>query len=100
MQDASRVRDLWYASQRAQGVQKRWRVERRRSVPSESAVFRYLERFHEVDDQSKREAPEHSYLLPTEHEGSAQGERRPGGLRAEPFRLRLEATLDMDATLV
>ena len=27
-------------------LEKRWRVERRRSVPSESAVFRYLERFH------------------------------------------------------
>ena len=37
-------------------LEKRWRVERRRRVPSESAVFRYLERFHDVDEESKREA--------------------------------------------
>ena len=67
-------------------LEKRWRVERRLSVPSESAVFRYLERFHEVDEgveagssQSIHTCSQRSY------EGSAQGERRPGGLRAEPF---------------
>ena len=37
-------------------LEKRWRVERRRSVPSESAVFRYLERFHDAGEESMREA--------------------------------------------
>ena len=34
----------------------RWRVERRRSVPSDSAVFRYLERFHDVGEEARRES--------------------------------------------
>ena len=32
-------------------LEERWRVERRRSVPSESAVFRYLERFHDAEGE-------------------------------------------------
>ena len=67
-------------------LEKRWRVERRRSVPSESAVFRYLERFHDVDEESKRE--DHRAFIPAPN-GAMKGLRkvnaRPGGLRAEPF---------------
>ena len=47
-------------------LEERWRVERRRSVPSESVVFRYLERFHDAGEEARRESHrDHSYLLPT-----------------------------------
>ena len=36
-------------------LEERWRVERRRSVPSESVVFRYLERFHDAGEEVRRE---------------------------------------------
>ncbi|MFH1122833.1 MAG: hypothetical protein V1758_04160 [Pseudomonadota bacterium] len=38
------------------GLKKRWRKERIRSVPSSSAVFRYLSEFHERDQEGLREA--------------------------------------------
>ena len=40
----------------------RWRRDGESSVPSESAVFRYLERFHDVDEESKRE--DHRAFIP------------------------------------
>ena len=68
-----RVRDLWLPSQRARALEKRWRVERRRSVPSESAVFRYLERFHDAGEEAKREA--HRAFIPAPN-GAMQGLRK------------------------
>ena len=35
----------------------RWRGERWRSVPSDSVVFRYLERFHDAGEEAKRVRP-------------------------------------------
>ena len=40
----------------------RWRGERWRSVPSDSVVFRYLERFHDAGEEAKREA--HRAFIP------------------------------------
>ncbi len=34
---------------------KRWRIQRRRSVPSPSAVFRYLSEFHDPQEEERRE---------------------------------------------
>jgi len=34
--------------------ERRWRKEKRRSVPSPSAVFRYLEAFHNEEEEKKR----------------------------------------------
>ena len=81
-------------------LEKRWRVERRRSVPSESAVFRYLERFHEVDEESKREA--HRAFIPAPN-GAMKGLRKVNADLVGFVQSRspqTEATLDMDATLV
>ena len=41
----------------------RWRGERWRSVPSDSVVFRYLERFHDAGEEAKREA--HRAFIPS-----------------------------------
>ncbi len=78
----------------------RWRVERRRSVPSESAVFRYLERFHDAEEEAKREA--HRAFIPARSEAlkglGKVNSRLVGFIQSRsPHR---EATLDMDATLV
>ena len=43
-------------------LEHRWRVGRRRSVPSESAVFRYLAGFNDADEETKREA--HRAFIP------------------------------------
>ena len=57
-------------------LEKRWRVERRRSVASESAVFRYLERFHEVDEESKHNWQEaHRAFMPAPN-GAMKGLRK------------------------
>ena len=64
-------------------LEKRW--QSRRSVPSESAVFRYLERFHDVDEESKRE--DHRAFIPAPN-GAMKGLRKVNAdlvLRAEPF---------------
>ena len=50
-------------------LEERWRVERRRSMPSESAVFRYLERFHEAGEESSREA--HRAFIPSRSAGGS-----------------------------
>ena len=81
-------------------LEARWRVERRRSVPSESAVFRYLERFHDAEEESKRE--DHRALIPAPTEalrglGKVNAELVSFVQSRSPHR---EATLDMDATLV
>ena len=37
------------------GLKKRWRKEKTRSVPSSSAVFRYLSEFHDRDQEGLRQ---------------------------------------------
>ena len=79
---------------------KRWRRGRVRGVPSASAVFRYLEGFHEAGEESRRE--EHKAFIP------AAGEALKGLWKVNGDVMGLvqrhggpgEATLDMDATLV
>ena len=43
-------------------LEERWRSERGRSVPSETAVLRYLERFHDTDEEARREV--HRAFIP------------------------------------
>ncbi len=78
----------------------RWRVERRRTVPSESAVFRYLSGFNDADEESRRQA--HRAFIPTPN----QALRGLWEVNAEMVGFvqsrspHTVATLDMDATLV
>ena len=81
-------------------LEKRWRGERRRSVPSESAVFRYLERFHDAGEEAMREA--HRAFIPAPN-GAMKGLRKVNADLVGFVQSRspqTEATLDMDATLV
>ena len=67
-------------------LEKRWRVERRRSGPSESAEFRYLERFHDAGEESMREA--HRAFIPAPN-GAMKGLRKVNadlvGFAQRPF---------------
>ena len=78
----------------------RWRTERRRSVPSPSAVFRYLEMFHDEGEENRRQA--HNAFIPAANEALSGLGKVNGDLVAfvqsrSPHTL---ATLDMDASLV
>ena len=81
-------------------LEERWRVERRRSVPSESVVFRYLERFHDAGEEVRRES--HRAFIPAPNEAL----KGLGKVNADLVSFvqsrspHTQATLDMDATLV
>ena len=81
-------------------LENRWRIERRRSVPSESAAFRYLEGFHDADEEGRRQA--HRAFIPSANEAL----KGLGKVNADLVSFvqshspNTEATLDMDATLV
>ena len=79
---------------------KRWRKGRQRSVPSPSAVFRYLEGFHEQEEEDRRQA--HTAFIPSANQALAGLGKVNADLvtfvqRCSPQR---QATLDMDACLV
>ena len=78
----------------------RWRASRRRSVPSPSAVFRYLSQFHDASQEEARQ-PRKAFI-PTPNDAL----RGLGKVNAEMVGLvqghigHRQATLDMDATLI
>ena len=45
-------------------LKERWRGERHRSVPSDSAVFRYLEMFHDANRRPVQVAPQSEFPSP------------------------------------
>ena len=71
-----------------EAMDRRWRVERHRSVPSASAAFRYLERFHDAGEEARRE-PGRAFI-PAQTAGLRglnrvnAGERRHGCFCAAP----------------
>ena len=78
----------------------RWRGERRRSVPSDSVVFRYLERFHDAGEEAKREA--HRAFIPSPNDALRGLHQVNADLLGfvQSRSPHTQATLDMDATLV
>jgi hypothetical protein len=81
-------------------MQRRWRKEHHRTVPSPSALFRYLEAFHDAGEESKRRPGKAFIPAPNEHLrglGKANGAFVGSIQKCHPER---EATLDTDATLI
>ena len=74
--------------------------ERWRSVPSDSVVFRYLERFHDAGEEAKREA--HRAFIPSPNDAlKGLGKVNAGLVDFVQSRSpHTQATLDMDACLV
>lgn len=81
-------------------VERRWRKERWRSVPSPSAVFRYLSAFHDLDQHKRREEGKAFIPVPNEHlRGLGKVNQGMAAFmqKRDPQKI---ATLDQDATLV
>lgn len=78
-------------------IERRWRKEKHRSVPSPSAVFRYLAAFHEDHPRIEGRA-----IIPPLTESLSALERINAHLIAAVHRKKPidHATLDMDATLI
>jgi hypothetical protein len=95
-----RVETKGLSRQQRRAMERRWRKERHRSVPSPSALFRYLEAFHDPGEERRRKPGKAFIPASNEH---LQGLRRTNQdfvasiQRRHPER---EATLDADATLV
>lgn len=81
-------------------MERRWRKERWRSVPSPSAAFRYLSAFHDKAQDSKRITGKAFIPVPNEHlRGFAKVNQEMAAFmqKRDPQKI---ATLDQDATLV
>ena len=82
------------------GLKKRWRKEKTRSVPSSSAVFRYLAEFHDRDQEGVRERGRAFIPLSNEAlKGLREVNKDLVGF-VQNNREGRTATLDTDATLV
>jgi len=77
----------------------RWRKERKRVVPSASAIFRYLEAFHDGEQEKKRENGKAFIPEPNEHLRGFALVNAELARFANLQQCREIATLDQDATL-
>lgn len=79
---------------------RRWRKEKKRLLPSRSAVFRYLSEYHNEEEEKSRES--HKAFIPQSNAYLKELEK----LVTMPVNFvqhhnpQIEATLDQDATLV
>lgn len=81
-------------------LKKRLRKEKKRSVPSQSSVNRYLHHFHDAE-QEKLRKPETGFIpAPNEHLRALIGLHRDFGASVQRRLPSEVATLDVDATLV
>jgi hypothetical protein len=81
-------------------LEKRWRKERERSVPSPSVVFRYLKNFHNSDEETLRKPNKAFIPAPNENLKSlykVNSDLVAFAQKSSPSKI---ATLDGDATVV
>jgi len=79
---------------------RRWRKERKRTVPSPSAVFRYLSWFHDQEQEGLREKGKAFIPEPNEHLKGLSEVNKDFISFVQKHNRQRTATLDMDATLV
>ena len=80
--------------------EKRWRKEKRRTVPSPSSGFRYLEAFHDREQEKLRQPKKAHIPKPNQHlQGFPKVNRDMVGF-VQSRNPQKTATLDMDAVLV
>ena len=95
-----RIETKGLSRQQRRATERRWRKEQHRSVPSPSAIFRYLEAFHDPEEEKKREKGKAFIPAPNEHLQGLMRVNRDFVASVQKHRPKTEATLDMDATLV
>jgi hypothetical protein len=96
--DEGLSRVLRRVESRGAARRKHWRKER--SFPSPSPIFRYLEAFHNGEEEKKRKKGKAFIPAPNEHLRSLMKVNRDFILSSVNHAPSKEATLDMDATLV
>ena len=95
-----RVEEYGLSRRAREALRRRWRTPQQRTVPSPSAVFRYLAGFHDPAEEARREP--HRAFIPAPR-AALRGLRAVNGevlAFLQRHRPQLVATLDMDATLV
>jgi len=95
-----RVETKGLSRQQRKAQERRWRKEPHRSVPSPSAVFRYLEAFHDAGEEKKRQKGKAFIPAPNQYLQGLVTVNRNLVASIQKHRPETEATLDMDATLV
>jgi len=79
---------------------RRWRKEKTRTVPSPSSIFRYLARFHDIEQEELRQPGKAFIPAPNEHlQGFVEINKELSAFSGFQ-NSGSTATLDMDATLV
>ena len=94
-----RVETKGLTRQQRRARERRWRKEHHRSVPSPSAIFRYLEAFHDPLEEKKREKGKAFIPAPNQHVQGLVRVNRDLVASIQKHRPKTEATLDGDATL-
>ncbi|RPJ11581.1 MAG: IS1380 family transposase [Deltaproteobacteria bacterium] len=95
-----RVETKGLKRQQRRAMERRWRKERHRSVPSPSALFRYLKSFHDPEQEKKRQPGKAFIPTPNEHLRGLRETNREVVVSIQQRHPETEATLDTDATLV
>jgi hypothetical protein len=80
-------------------LERRWRKEKRRAIPSSSPVFRYLAAFHDKDEEDKRKIGKAFIPAPNDNLQGLRFVNRDLVGFAQQKSPHTTATLDMDATL-
>jgi hypothetical protein len=94
-----RVETKGLSRQQRRARERRWRKKQHRSVPSPSAIFRYLEAFHDPLEEKKREKGTAFIPAPNQHVQGLVRVNRDLVASIQKHRPKTEATLDGDATL-
>lgn len=81
-------------------LERRWRKEKRRSVPSASAVFRYLAAFHDAEQEKQRQAGKAFIPSPNAHLRGLVEVNKDLVAFSQTRNPQSTATVDTDATLV
>jgi hypothetical protein len=95
-----RIEKNGMSRQERRAFMRRFRKERTRTVPSVSAVFRYLSSFHNQEQEDLREACKAFIPMPNEHIKGIVKVNKDFISFVQKHRRQRTATLDMDATLV
>ena len=95
-----RVETVGLSRKLRRATERRWRKKQHRSVPSPSALFRYLEAFHHAEEEKKREKGKAFIPAPNQHLSGLARVNRDFVASVQKRQPRIDATLDMDATLV
>ena len=85
--------------QQRRAQERRWRKEKHRSVPSPSAIFRYLEAFHDQEQEKNRETGKAFIPLSNNYLQGLMKINRDFIASVQKHNPCTEATLDEDATL-